>query len=339
MVSQLANAVSSYLPMAGSGLLTVSAGALSMGVGVRVLSSSKGISQTISGIVLIGGGVFAMGAGLKSMLEGSSSFECPELLPCGSGDKVSDFNYHCFSGYHTAKSVVVGTRWKELAEVQNKAESEPLLQVFEKALYHTPEIRDLIPRSCRSITDKAADLLFSTYIDKYRHCGINEDNIVVLKDQFMGGIAVGANNRGFDRTSGVSIITVIVAPTKDQYWNQPNSSPAGVVKLHEVMHLEETDSFTDKARINRPGLELITTVKSVILADELYKQCKKISIGDEVDYSKNLEITASPSEKLSLPIGRIANCYRALEEKFGALYKGIISPESIQFLKTGVCPQ
>ncbi len=75
------------------------------------------------------------------------------------------------------------------------------------------------------------------------------------------------------------------------------------------------------------GNELLTTIKTIILLDTVYKKIHSLEETIEVDYNKFIDING---KKISL--GRFANFYREQETKSGKLYLALISPESIKFL-------
>ena len=55
--------------------------------------------------------------------------------------------------------------------------SESILKKFEDSLYQPENIR-LIPKECKEVSDEVANEMFSRYLDRYRHCGLNEKNAI-----------------------------------------------------------------------------------------------------------------------------------------------------------------
>lgn len=256
------------------------------------------------------------------------TLKCPtNEISCNRDNSESLFNYLCRPGHHTIKSVVVGTRADELLAVKAKMKSEQVLKKFEDALYRRENTR-LIPNECKWIADDFSEQVFSKYLDKYRHCGLNERN-AVSREGYQSGLAQIILDGGiFHETWRIETSVRADGFSKefpDEY------IPPAIAAYHELMHVEEIPRLSQKTgRV--AGDELLTSLTTLMQLDEAFKKCKRLDLSKEVDYHK-LKI-----DDIKIPLGRVANCFRSLTKKFNnQLFKALISPQSVNFLKTGIC--
>jgi len=130
--------------------------------------------------------------------------------------------------------------------------------------------------------------------------------------------------------------------------------PPGVAAIHELMHVQENCGvrLEECMVVKQSGFrsfEHLTTLKTLILNDEIHKKVHNIAMEEVVDYENRgyrIEIPLpgyDPSgdyenwDKYTVrkfvPIGKIANFYRDLEKSFGNLAKALVSSESLDFLR------
>lgn len=252
---------------------------------------------------------------------------CPSNeMTCNKDDLQSSQNYLCRPGYHSIKSVVAGSRAAELNAVKAMIKSDTTLKKLETSLYREENV-ELIPKECREVADEVASEMFSRYIDKYRHCGLNEKNAIRWSPwDFRQGVTYVSDLENEWNTWHIqSIVAKNGLLGKNRYF------PPGIVAYHELMHIEETPLFAPE-KYHQDGVELLTSLTTTMQLDEAFKKCKKLDLSTEVDYQKNLKI-----DDISIPIGKLANCYRILNKNFGSLVNAVLSSKSISFLKTGVC--
>lgn len=225
----------------------------------------------------------------------------------------------------------MGSRALELSAVKDALLSVPVLAMLEASIYKSRLIY-LIPLSKKDQADEIAREIFLNYISKYAPFGCNEQNIV---DWSYSGAPGGASNKtliyDIENPWNTWRVHVIVEGRHGDHNEKYNNYlPPHVVAYHELMHLEETPL---KARDlpSKNGDELLTTVRTFILLDLIYKKIHGLDEACEVDYGKSIEING---QKLGL--GKFANFYRGLEKEHGKLYLALISEASIKFL-TGQC--
>jgi hypothetical protein len=171
--------------------------------------------------------------------------------------------------------------------------------------------------------DQIAKELFLKYIAKWQTAGYTEQNIVDW------------DNEGNFRAGGTYVFDLL------NEWNpwkvQPVVAAGGkvlerdglylppyVVAYHELMHVEETPKCA-KEKHHQKGVELLTTIKTIVLQDHIYKKIHKLEENREVDYGRFIG---------TIPLGTFANFYRRQEAIHGTLSRALICPESIAFLKT-----
>lgn len=268
--------------------------------------------------------IFSNMQGIESS---QSILSCPtNEMTCNQDNLESSLNYLCTPGKHTIKSVVVGSRAAELNAVQTKMKTEIALKKFENALYQPGNIH-LIPRECREAADEAANEIFSRYLDKYRHCGLNEKNAINWSNgDFRKGVTYIYTTENQWNTWTIQVVVETNGLLKDDKYLPPS-----VTAYHELMHAEETPLLASEKH-GQDGVELLTSLTTTIQLDEVFKKCKKLDLSTEVDYQKTLKI-----DHISIPIGKVANCYRTLTQSFGSLVNAVLSSESINFIKTGIC--
>jgi hypothetical protein len=238
-------------------------------------------------------------------------------------------NYLYHPGAHTTQSPVSGSRATELAELRQALTLYPTLQEFEKAIYRSENIY-IIPTQQREKAHEVSHQFFLDYIKKYEMYGVSEENAVdwCLQDD------IYTNKTWiFDLEDAKNTWKIVSVVRKyDDSCNEKFSCflPPYIVALHELMHVEEIPKKISKLdwELNKSGHEIITTVKTIILLDEVYKKINDIDIDTIVDYKKNVEISGK-----TISIGSLANFYRNLEKAKTNLMLAIISPESLKFLE------
>jgi hypothetical protein len=223
-------------------------------------------------------------------------------------------------GMHLAGSPVVGARSKEFSRLSHQVMQYPVLKELGYKIYDT-KYRWIIPVSLRKKAYSYSRDIFLDYIKKYQKAGITEHNIVrwVADDQGRKNYCVVEN------TPTVKYLDVSVG-TDDGERNTEKGFyfPPHIVAYHEVMHAEEHKKNFYHYRYGR---ETITTIKTIILLDEVHKKIKNINLEEEIDYRKTIRLSSR-----DIPLGCFANFYRALEAKHPSLGDAIVSEESLEFL-------
>lgn len=75
------------------------------------------------------------------------------------------------------------------------------------------------------------------------------------------------------------------------------------------------------------GVELLPSLQTLLIVDQIYKKIYGRKDTDEIDYGKYFII-----ENTVLPVGKVANFYRNLAYEQGSLCQAVLSDESLQFI-------
>ncbi len=242
------------------------------------------------------------------------------------------FNYPNEAGSHTRLSPVVGRRAAELQAVKQKMRATPILKELEKAIYKG-ELIHLVDPKKREAADRFAKGLFLPYISRYAEAGVTEENIVEWLPE--EDHKLPTSNKTFvyavinEWNTWRVTIHVLGHHRVQCHVKYGGYLPPYVVAYHEVMHAEETPKLVPESFQKEDGGELLTTIKTIILQDLVYKHTEGLSEEACVDYGKFVTIRGK-----SIPLGKFANFYRRLEQEKGALYSALISDESIAFLSS-----
>jgi hypothetical protein len=76
------------------------------------------------------------------------------------------------------------------------------------------------------------------------------------------------------------------------------------------------------------------TIATIVRVDEVYREVNRIPASQEVDYGQTVTWSGH-----SVPLGRLANFYRALEQRYGSIGRAVLSEESFEFMRTGQIPE
>ena len=232
-------------------------------------------------------------------------------------------------GMHLPSSPVVASRSQEFSKVSYSVMNNPLLNELGKKIYDI-NYRLIIPEQKRVKANRVAQEIFLNYIKKYASYGITESNIVAWNinkstDSKLSGRCSCLNLAG-TRYLNISV----EADNGVNYKDKGYFTPAHIVAYHEVMHAEE---YKKNLFLYAYGREMMTTLKSIILLDEVYKKTHQIDLNIDINYKKSITINHK-----KIPLGTFANFYRSLEKKHGNLGEAIPSTQSLKFLETGSAP-
>lgn len=237
---------------------------------------------------------------------------------------VSDKNIK--PGRHNLCSPVIGSRANELQAIQEMIKNEPVLEKLEEVIHKNENIF-LIPIEKKDEADQIAREIFRNYVSKWSTAQYTEHNIVDWTPE-----------RGRDRYEGVFHVYdlenewntwcghAVVAASGSALEKGPHYLPPGVIAYRELMHVEETPLCVEEKKYSKlPGVQLLPTLKTIMLVDYIYKKTHALEESCEVDYGRLIGRTSLSS---------FANFYRQQEAIHGTLSAALISPESIAFLKT-----
>lgn len=277
-------------------------------------------------------GAFAQpgGAGLAEMLEPSRK---TKDRPSRGAKRIAlqreaNFTNPERPGRHSLLSPVVGTRAGELLAVKRLADKYSAVASFAEVL-HRPENVELIPVAQREPADRISADIFESYVRRYAARGLTPQNAVEWVDSDMPGFASNKtwiHDRESEWTTWNTHPIVERRGTTGTTSEATHYLPGGLVALHELMHVEETK----KGEPDGPPeifQEVMTTAKSLILADEVYKRISALALDAVVDYGKAVQWNCN-----SMPIGRLANFLRDLEAKYRGISGAILSPEFLDLV-------
>jgi len=170
-----------------------------------------------------------------------------------------------------------------------------------------------------------ARALFLNYIKKYKENGITESNAIDWTQYGPLGEVV-LKEEHWKNPFGWHLHAK--ARTTDCVW-EGKYLPYYITAYHELLHVEDIPALGDSSFFTpHTGTELLQTIKTIILADEVNKQIQEKGIFSEIDYGTSIFLNGK-----MISIGFIANFYRTLEQRYESLSEGIISSESLSFLK------
>jgi hypothetical protein len=261
------------------------------------------------------------------------------------------FRIASYVGCHGPESPVVGVCYHELESIYEGIRREPLLGQFENALYYeknSSSFNRLIPVEKKKEADAISREIFLKKIEIYtnKNNEITEKTIVrwgnYYHEQSPGFTSIrGSLWKGDQQTGRYSIGWHIYVAVEEE--NSPKFLdedkkkylPQYLTAYHEIQHVEDTPprvtAESNHAKFNKHGTELKETLKTQILCDEVYKRVHDIGLYSEIDHDgKSISLNGN-----EIPLGKVLNFYRKLEESNGSLCEAILSPQSIEFLQKG----
>lgn len=234
-----------------------------------------------------------------------------------------ELNFQKLPGNHTKNSPVVASRFGEIKMLREMVKTHPEFSVFESVLYTADNIY-LIPAEKKEEAEELARQRLLEYINKYKSDGVTAENVVSWKKTGMAGF--GTNKIWVhDTENRWNTWRVQVAVEDADNLVNGKCLPKSAVAYHEVMHAEETPKGAPESYVMS---EIVTTLKTIILIDEIYKKLFDVTLDTEVDYGREV---AWNSQKIKL--GRLANFYRDLEIKYGTLGMAVVSEESLRLIR------
>jgi len=253
-------------------------------------------------------------------------------------NNLKPIDINIWPGCHDSKGPIVGSRPIELVLIGEAIKNEPILGDFETVLYYqdkSDSLDCLVESNRKEEADQISRNIFSNYLKKHESAGITVDNAI---DWTLWGPAGATSIKDdefrFSRNNQIGIWHVHAQARKSNsecfIIDGKYLSPY-LAAYHEILHVEQIPPLSSSKFIElhkHHGSELLQKIKTIILADEVYKQIHGIGIAHEVDYHKSIKLGHK-----QISIGSIAYFYRSLEERYGTLCDAVLSPASIGFLK------
>lgn len=228
-------------------------------------------------------------------------------------------------GRHDRNSPLVGSRQQELALALEAQEQHALLQSLEDALYK-PENIYLIPNDRKDEADHYSKALFCQYLVKYQAFGYSEHNTVRWISTSEPGLVSNKTFVNDIENEWNSWFVEAYIEERRQGNNEKFGKylPPHLVAYHELMHIEET---TPGQSCHGRHSELLTSLKTLLLVDQVYKEIHSLDLSEEVDYQHAITVG-----ERSWNLGALANFYRALESRYVTLAAALVSEESLEAL-------
>lgn len=242
------------------------------------------------------------------------------------------------AGIYGPGSALFGQRTSILREYKEHVLNHPELLRFGSAIYlgsvdlSTPEgqnpgalaVFSMIPLSDRSAADVISRRWYESYCWSY---GLNPDNAVHFSPRdFLGNSGVT-----FPNSQGVSVHVNSLGKVQiDPITNRSYYTPSFIIAMHELAHVERANILDHEHGLpfNTVTEEVASTVRQIILTDEVYKEIHQIPIESEVNYL-NSYLT---SRNEGLNPGRIANFFRRLLTRYQTVEQALMSPEGNAFI-------
>lgn len=261
------------------------------------------------------------------------------------------WNYPCLPGAHNIFSELRGDRAFEIKKLRRDPETFKILLSLEKDLYwNQSEIAKhrakIIDKKDKDQAETLADEIYSRFLDKYRPFGIDENNAILqlsqeecLRKGLLAGngrMELSSYNKDFD--DRVMLRAMVCDGDENNFGGY---IPKGLVKRHELMHVQE---YAYEFSFTKQGQELFTVIRDLIDLDQIYKQIHHLDLAFEVDYGRQipkishvlvyggLESLNNGCEGVQIPLGKFINFYRELEQMNQNLAETLTSRESIEFL-------
>lgn len=227
-------------------------------------------------------------------------------------------------GKHLKTSPVLGSRCGELAKIYHSSKQYPELAELGKKIYDI-KYRLIIPAKDRELANQFSRDIFLAYIRRYANKGINETNIVNWVTS-SSALRYGNNRCTVEKTSKIKYLEACVESDNGPLNEEKGYFfPPYIVAQHEVMHIEE--HARNFFHFKYSG-ETLTTIKTIILLDEVNKKIRKLDPDLEINYRKTISVG---NNKIAL--GQFVNFYRKLENKHKNLSEALTSKESLEFLR------
>lgn len=233
-------------------------------------------------------------------------------------------NFLHYSGRHTVHSPVVGARANEIALIQDHLSKDSILAELEQVIYQARFLR-IIPCSLHTQAEELAKRRFETYIQKYADFGLHSENAVAWGEYGLDRTYVYETENDWNTWC---CFATVYRGSPETICKDGKYLPTYVVAYHEFMHVEETFKRQKNSEIPLEGMELLTTLKTMDLLDQIYKELHGIEAEETVDYHLSFTLRGKRWD-----LGHFVNLVRIFEEKYGSLVLAITSEEFLEYIR------
>lgn len=254
-----------------------------------------------------------------------------QITPQRRAELEAGLNYTSNPGRHTIRSPAVGSRSHELAALRALSPQNPAMLSFSEALYR-PELVHIVPASQARRAEAISLGIFRRYLSRYPDSGLTETNAVAWTPMDMTRTFIS----NIENDQNIWTVQPVVYDRTHMLGNR--CLPRYIAATHEFMHVEETPRGAAQDWDRRPpGLEILSelmpTLLTIIMVDEVYKRVNGIQMSRVVNYGEHVQWGGH-----SVPLGRIANFYRSLIDRYGSVGNAVASQESLEFMRQGIIP-
>ena len=247
-------------------------------------------------------------------------------------------NYLQRPGHHTLLSPLVGSTRKKFENLMEEEKMDDSLKSFNDAIYKQPFLY-LLPNDIKSRdrADQLARKKLEEVIAPYEKNGLTYSNAVEWTDMCMPGCASNKSHiHDIENDANTWLVNAIVEQRNDTN-NECNAQdnaylPPNIVAEHELHHIQDTLPGMSEAQRQkeRPYLELMETLNTLVELDDIYKQIHSYLLDKEIKYNKDVDTPSG--EKIDL--GKILSFYEKLiKENNGDIYAALLSSPSRKFVQ------
>lgn len=233
------------------------------------------------------------------------------------------------AGFHSVRSPLVGSRSDDLLRLERFAQRHTGLRELAAAV-HDPAVQTIVLKSQREAAEALSQKHLKEFLAPWNTHGLTPTNAVAWRKGTSG--KESASGVGVNALEGAATTwhAVAYAQAESQKGGR-HFIPSGVAAIHELMHIQE---LTPGSVPYGDDLgELMASLHSLVLSDEINKTLKQLPLTTEINYGRTVVWNGH-----CLPLGRLANTVRELEQKYGGIADAVMSKEFLQMIGDEAIP-